>query len=270
MNNQAKPTVTKSIAMQKYASARGNLLLMIAFTVINILLLLFNSDTMFLFSATVPYFSAAFGKYSEIPALFTVGLVIAFITLTLYLLCWIFSKKHYGWIITALVLFIIDSVCMVGLYILSEDFSGVIDLAIHIWVLYYLIIGVKYGKLLKTLPEDEEEDIPFAEDNAEFDNNENQTAENSIPLRSSATDKKIRILLESEFNGHKIVYRRVKRINELVIDGYVYDDIEMLVETAHALNARIDGHAVQAGFDGAAHSYLRIDGEQTTRKLRLY
>ena len=64
--------------------------------------------------------------------------------------------------------------------------------------------------------------------------------------------------------------RRVKRINELVIDGYVYADVEMLMETAHALTAQMDGHVFQAGFDGVAHSYIRVDGVQVARKLRLY
>ena len=84
------------------------------------------------------------------------------------------------------------------------------------------------------------------------------------------TTVKSRILLEADAAGHHICYRRVKRINELVIDGYVYADVEMLIETAHVLAAQLDGHVFQAGFDGVAHSYIRVDGAQVARKLRLY
>lgn len=275
MNTSPQPNAKTSIIQQKFNTARANLLLMIGFTLINIILLCFNSETMFLFSATVPYYSTAIGKYSEIPAFFTIGLIIAAVTLIIYFFCWIFSKKHYGWLIAALVLFSLDSIFMITLYIFSEDFSGIIDLAIHIWVIYYLIIGVKYGAQLKNMPETEEEtdlteQIEVNPDIAIPTENTNPSSVNSIPLRSAHTDLKTRILLEGEFEGHKISYRRVKRINELVIDGYVYDDVEMLIEFAHALNAKIDGHDIQVGFDGATHSYLRIDGVQIARKLRLW
>lgn len=89
-------------------------------------------------------------------------------------------------------------------------------------------------------------------------------------LRIADTNVRSRVLLEADAAGHHICYRRVKRINELVIDGYVYADVEMLMETAHALTAQMDGHVFQAGFDGVAHSYIRVDGVQVVRKLRLY
>ena len=69
--------------------------------------------------------------------------------------------------------------------------------------------------------------------------------------------------------GHYVVYRRVKKTNELVIDLYVYDEIEILVECAHSLEARIDGHLIVVGFDGVSHSYLSVDGEIVAKKLRL-
>lgn len=151
MNNEIMGTSQREEAQKKYKNARNNLILMIAFTLINVVLLALGSDTMFLFSATVPYFVAALGI--ELTNL-TIGLIIAFIILLIYLICFIFSKKHYGWIVAALVLFVYDTICMCGLYFIVGDFSGIIDVVIHIWVLYYLIIGVKYGAQLKKMPEE--------------------------------------------------------------------------------------------------------------------
>lgn len=44
---------------------------------------------------------------------------------------------------------------------------------------------------------------------------------------------------------------------------------EALAEFAHELKAEIDGHSIAVGYDGFAHSYLKVDGEITMKKLRL-
>ena len=90
-----------------------------------------------------------------------------------------------------------------------------------------------------------------------------------MALRAVQNDVKNRILIDGNYLGHYICYRRVGRVNELIIDGYVYDELEILVETAHVLEATVDGHNIQVGFDGAMHSYIRVDGEQVAKKLRL-
>ena len=150
-NNILSPRET---AQQKYKSARYNLLLMLGFTVVNILLLVFNSDSMFLFSATIPYFLITIGIYAEIKIVMIVLSTIAVLNILLYFLCWLFSKKHYAWLIVALIFFGIDSLAMIGLYIFAGEVSGIFDLLIHIWVVYYLVIGIINGRKLKTLPEE--------------------------------------------------------------------------------------------------------------------
>ena len=254
---------TREMIQQKYKTARNNLLLMLILTVINIILYLVGSDTMMLFSATVPYFGVIIGSVSGSQIFFIFCACIAVAILILYLLCWILSKDHYGWMIVALVLFIIDTLAMIGMYLGMGEISGILDVVIHVWVLYYLIIGVKYGKQLKNMPEE-----PVNELGAP--SIEGEEFIHTPILRIADTTVKSRVLLEADAAGHHICYRRVKRINELVIDGYVYADVEMLMETAHALTAQMDGHVFQAGFDGVVHSYIRVDGVQVARKLRLY
>ena len=147
----------RDLAIRKYASARSNLMLMLVFTVVNIVLLVANADIMLLFSATVPYVAAGLAAVDESGFLLIPCLAVAALSLAGYLICWIFSKKHFGWMIAALVMFILDSLCMVGLYVLGGNIAeGILDVVIHIWVLYYLIIGVRYGAKLRKLPEEEE------------------------------------------------------------------------------------------------------------------
>ena len=99
---------------------------------------------------------------------------------------------------------------------------------------------------------------------------EPQPLENSTPLRRAAEDVKHRVLLEATYGGRQIVYRRVKRVNELVISGYVYDQYEALAETAHCLSAQLDGHLIEVGYDGLSSSYCRVDGQQIQKKVRWY
>ncbi len=155
MNKNLQTLNEREVALKQLSVARGNLLLMIILTVINIILAAVGSDTMLLFSATVPYYVATIGILSEIGILAGTGLGIAAVILIIYLLCWIFSKKHYGWMIAALVLFILDTLAMIGIYMLYGDASGVLDIVIHAWVLYYLVIGVRYGYKLKKMPAEE-------------------------------------------------------------------------------------------------------------------
>lgn len=259
----------KELFQQKVNNARSNLLLVIVFTIINIVLVLLGSETTFLFSATMPYLSVALGYFSEFTPFFVAGLITSLLIIVGYFLCWLFSKKHFGWMIAALVLFSIDTLCLIGVYVMIQDFSGVIDFAIHIWVLYYLIIGVKYGYKLKNMPVESKSEESFVYEQAPVIEEATQF-EVSAPLRRADTEVKSRTLLETNYNGRHICYRRVKRVNELVIDGYVYDDVEILVELAHSLTAKLDGHTYQVGYDGSVHSYLSVDGNTVMKKLRLY
>lgn len=142
---------------QKYNSSRMNLLLMVILTVVNIVLFFTGAETMMLFSATIPYYAVAFGYYFPPSGLATGLFVLAGILVLAYFLCWLLSKKNYVWMIVALVLFVVDTVALAALYIWTKDFSGILDALIHIWVLYYLIVGVSSGAKMRNLPEEVEE-----------------------------------------------------------------------------------------------------------------
>lgn len=266
-NGNAQPTVTAYDKLKRqYASARNNLILMLILTVVNVALLFVESSYMMLFSATVPYYSMIFAILDTSGLLFVPCVLITIISLIAYLLSWFFSKKHYGWMIAALVLFAIDTLFLIGISYWIGDFSGIFDFLIHAWVLYYLIIGVVSGVKLKKMPEP----IIEVEAEQETENISVSQSDNSVYKRMADLDVKARILLETTVLGHNVCYRRVKRTNELVIDGYVYDDVEMLIEPAHSLTAVIDGHTIVAGFDGVIKSYILLDGQEIAKKTRLY
>lgn len=175
------------ILQNQYASARHNLLLVVGFTVINLILLVTKSDTYFLFSAYIPYFLTYLGMYlcgMSAPeayadlgedaiflgkGFFGIALGISILIVAIYLLCWIFSKKQkVGWIIGALVLFFIDTLALFFIGGISIDL--IMDYVFHICVIVLLFRGtIAYYKLQKLPPEE-----PIVDDMTE----EEPTAEN--------------------------------------------------------------------------------------------
>ena len=173
--NQNQGLSERAMLENRYRSSRIDLLLVAVMTLVNIIFVITGSDTYFLFSATVPYLlsfvsalycgmlSPEVYEYLEIdpataeflPApVFYVALAIALIFTALYVLAFFLSNKgRYGWLIFALVFFIIDTLIMFGYYGISFDM--IIDLLFHIWVLYYLIAGISAAKRFKELPPEE-------------------------------------------------------------------------------------------------------------------
>ena len=88
-------------------------------------------------------------------------------------------------------------------------------------------------------------------------------------LRRADFSQKHRVLLEKKIEEYEICYRRVKNVNELVINGLVYDEKKAIVEFAHTLSASIDGHLIEAGLDNASYSFIAIDGKIIAQKRRL-
>ncbi len=155
MKQQTVNKTPSQLMQEKYKTARNNLLLMLILTVVNIVLFFTGSDTMFLFSASIPYYSICVGwLYGALPLL-----LIGAVVLIVFLVCWLMSNKHYGWMIAALLLFVLDTLGTVYLY--SDDLTaGIVDLLIHVWVLVYLVLGVINGYKLAHAPQEPIEAYP--------------------------------------------------------------------------------------------------------------
>ncbi len=276
-NTNRKPMETR------YNNARANLLLVVILTVINSILLITDSDTYFLFSAFVPYLLLAYGmlfcgmypsEYYEggdeslilfEKSGFAVFAAIALLMVAMYFVSWILSRKNRGgWLIFALVIFVIDTVAMALFW--SSDPANLIDVAIHIWVIVSLSLGIYAWARLRKMPAEEAE-APQPE---EIPEGEEPLADSAI-LRPADLSVKARALLETQVLGHTVTYRRVKKVNELVIDGNVYAEYEGVVEFDHSLKARVDGHWIEAGFDSRRSiSYITLDGQTVTAKRRWF
>ena len=154
---------------QLYQAARGNLLLMLIFSAVNVSFAAFGVDIYFLFSDYLAYMLALTGRvfleYTDEGLYLAVGLASAVLVLVPYLLCWIFSKKRRGWMIAALVLFAVDTGALVVDTLGSDDvLYNLPDLLFHIWVLVYLVLGVKHAQqALAPQPEETPATQPLVE-----------------------------------------------------------------------------------------------------------
>lgn len=286
---KTEKAVNERTLNQKYMTARMNLLLVIAFTAINILLLVTNSGSYFLFSAAIPYLLVDLGMLfcgmyppevyqgelagSEFlpPVVFYCLLAIAVVLLLLYLAAFFLSKKQAGWLIFALVFFSLDTLAMFACYGISLD--SILDIAFHVWAIVIFVQGIQAHGKLKALQSAPLSAVPMtdnAEGDAEEDANPFADAPNSPILRRADMDVKFRTLLAFDAHGHKVLYRRVKKTNELVIDGYVYAEYVALLERTHDLTAIVDGHEFSVGFDGMGASYGMADGEIILEKPRFF
>lgn len=173
-NNQQNTNLTPRQRLEnKYNGTKGNLLLVVVFTVINLVLLITNANTYFLFSAYVPYAIldlAMFfcGKYpaeyyaelGEMPVLnstvFYIAIAVAFVIVLLYFVSWLFIKKgKNGWLVFSLVFFSFDTAVM---FLLNGiDTSMIMDILFHAWVIYSLAQGIDAYKKLKKLDMEEAE-----------------------------------------------------------------------------------------------------------------
>ncbi len=83
-----------------------------------------------------------------------------------------------------------------------------------------------------------------------------------------ADSGKSRILLAAKVEEYDIVYRRRKAVNELVINGWVYDEIKGILEFEHSLTASLGGHHIEVGLDSDSYSYILFDGKRIAEKKR--
>lgn len=150
----------------RYNAARHNLLIIVAFTVINCLLV--STERYFLFSAFIPLYFVRENFYMHMdeywadvpemdlqemaPIVDVIGFVfvaLAVVGIVLYLMCWLFSKKRRGWLIVALVLFSLDTAFL----LLNFDISVIVDILFHGYIIYSLVTGVIAAGKLRTLEE---------------------------------------------------------------------------------------------------------------------
>ena len=158
---------------QQINGARSSLLLTLALTLVNVVLLMVNSNTFFLFSVFVPYELIHFGRMMDaglVGSNTIVSLIVAAVILVVFLLSWLLSKKKPGWLTVAVVLFALDTAALLYFtFTMSADPGGnILDIGLHAYVLFQLIQGCVNAAKLKKEPEDSLDDQIASSPEIEF------------------------------------------------------------------------------------------------------
>ena len=165
----------------KIATGRHSLLLIAAFTVVNVLMVVLDSGTYYLFSASVPYYLTLYAKgidngfvngpWPENGPITIAALVISGVILLLYLLFWLMSKKKTGWLIPALVMFLLDTLALgwCTINIVNDPAGNILDFVVHIWAIVELFQAIFCSNKLKKLPAAAEDLEPWYGKGPEID-----------------------------------------------------------------------------------------------------
>ena len=166
-----KGNVSRDELTRRITSGRSSLLLILIFTVVNLLFLVTDVDRYFLFSASLPYYLTMMGKGMDngfmdgawaVNGTYTItALVLSAAVLVFFLLCWLLSKKRSGWLTAALVLFILDTAALALFTFTLYDNPAVnlMDFIFHIWAIVSLLQAIRASGKLKELPPEEEVDL---------------------------------------------------------------------------------------------------------------
>ena len=256
MGKLVKPS-QKDVTKARYNNARIYLLMVIFCTVVNVTFLFMDVDRFYLISTVIPYMSVIFWEILEGTAFSHVILAVGLVYVLSMVLAWALSKHRPGWLIAGAVLYGLDMIPVFLMYRSTRESVFLASLGFHViltgMIVYGIICRCRQDNGSGTLA-DVPEEVPIR----------------GSALRRADTEVKARVLLKAEYEGHSVVYRRVKKVNELVVDNYVYDEIELLMEPAHSLSARIDGQIYEVGYDGKALSYFDVDGNRKAQKTRWY
>lgn len=133
---------------QKEKVGMGSFLTVVVLTYVNLVLTLMNASISFPFSAMVPPIisSVALNGYqgtASMPVL-VIGIAIAIIFASAYLVLYLLARKSTWPIIVALIFMAIDT--LVVLFLALDDFTSyIIDIAFHAWVIWSIVklIGIR-------------------------------------------------------------------------------------------------------------------------------
>ena len=238
--------------------ARSNLLVVIIFSAINIALVLLNTNITFLFTATCPTLIVQIGQLASEEArnstiLWIAGAISAVIVL-LYTMCYFLSKKRGVFMMIALILFTIDTLVLVWLLTLGFDSSVLFDIAFHIWVLYYLIVGTKAWLNLKKMPFEDPLNVYYE-----------SSATHASPLRVASAHGKT--ILSQTYGDLEITVKRSFDTTELIVNGLVYAEQAGLAEPIYTLEVCIEDTYIRVTKDHSGDVELYVN-ENLLRRVQ--
>lgn len=225
--------------------ARYNLMFMVILSIINIVFIITNGNAIMPFSCSIATYSTSFAiENSMLP----VGLAISTIILAVLLICYYKSKNNVLFLVSPIGIIIVDTLALICIAIFSgsiSTFNFPVDLIFHIVSIFYLIKAIKAYKSLGDFNSISDEMVNESKKNAyehfdEEDDYDCDALEDISEPIGKYIDDGTEPILSAEFNNFKIfvVVRNGKA--ELVINGYVCDELDVAYLSDYELNAIVN------------------------------
>ena len=226
----------------RFKNARISLLAVLIFSFVNVFTIIFT-DTYFLFSSYITSVVTATGAVFYIEsgenAIFLIAtILVSVITLLPYLFCYLFGKKHNGWLIAALALFAIDTAILLIFTIEAlavGEITGIMDIVLHIYVLVTLAQGVSAGAKLKANANSgEQAEENGAQNQAVFENANANQQEVAFNPEMATVSRTITLTRKKSFYGCAVKF-------DCLVDGVKLDTLA----NGKTVSIQIDGNAHQ-------------------------
>lgn len=180
MNRSMKPVKTKEVFARELKTSNMNVLAVALFSLANVLMILIHADTYLLFSAAVPvylmmFFGELCGMRSEEfyelnygadwkslefwpESIYWAVLAIALVVVAVYFVLWYLSKKKKVFSTVLMVVYAIDTIALLffNVAIYTFTFTAILELVVHAWVFYYLILALKAWDGIEVAPTQKE------------------------------------------------------------------------------------------------------------------
>ena len=260
--NQNKPTPVSFLQNKnRYDQGRYALLTVVILSLINLFSIV-AIDRYYLFSS---YITKSLGVKGAILYMDTGDVIfpilygfIGFITVIPYFLCFLFSKKHVGWMIGALVLFSIDSACFLSefiLYVSVGELSTILDALVRVWVLVSLALGVKYGlRVNKDEKEMEVAEVPATELDynpaATEDFDEKSTVTRMLTVTRAKSFVGCALKMQIFVNGKEVESLKNGETKSVQIDGR---EAELFILAQGASTSNVV--QIPAGYDNKSYTF---------------
>lgn len=166
------------------------------------------------------------------------------------MVCWLLSKKHYGWMIASLVLFSVDTLMLfidfISVFATPELIpTYIVNLLFHAYVIYSLVMAVIYGKKAKVDGLPTEEQILGQANDA----NENEQEQEPIDPTLAGITRTVTIERAKAFagaavaisvyiDGNEVAKLKNGAKQEFIVDGFSHE-IACLLYTGAASNALV-------------------------------
>ncbi len=154
---------------QHIGLSRTVMLVLLAFSVINQLLLLLKINYHFLLGASVPYYlnwmALKLGEHEGVTFFKVFALLATLVIIVVYVGCWLLSARQRRFLKTALVIYSADTVLLVifAFALLSNPFSCLLEILTHLIGIALLYDGYRSAQQLARMSKKRRKEQPVAE-----------------------------------------------------------------------------------------------------------